>query len=120
MTKVTIVAEELDTPNPRFRASADHKESVGSTPGAALDALTAQLDPAETGTLIVVQNFEGDKFFTHAQQHRLEELLVKWREARDSGKTLASEEQAELEALVDAELDGSARRASAISSELRK
>lgn len=120
MTKVTIVAEDVDLPGPRFRASADHKESVGNTPGAALDALTAQLDPAETATIIVVQKFQGDQFFTEVQQLRMEELLAKWRAARDSGKALAPADQAELEALVDAELDGSARRASAIASELRK
>lgn len=120
MTKVTIVPEDIDTPNPRFRASADHKESVGNTPGAALDAMFAQLDPAERATLIVVQNLEGDQFFTQAQQLRMEELLAKWRAARDSGKIFTPGEQAELEALIDAELDASARRASAIASELRK
>lgn len=120
MTKVTIVAERADSPNPVYRASAQQTESVGSTPGAALDALTAQLGSEVTGTLIVVQNFRGDEFFTDTQQHRMEELLTRWREARTAGRALGAEDQAELENLVDAELDGSARRSAAIVHELRK
>jgi hypothetical protein len=120
MTKVTITADHPNSPDTTFRASALQRESVGRSPGAALDALTAQLDEKRAGTLIVVQNLHGDEFFTEAQQQRMEELLVKWRAARQAGNALASEDQSELEALVDAELDGSAQRAAAMVRELRK
>jgi hypothetical protein len=120
MTKVTITAEQPGSPDTMFRASAREGESVGRTPGAALDALTEQLGDATAGTLIVVQNLHGDEFFTDEQRSRLEALLVKWREARQSGETLPAGDKAELEALVDAELDGSGRRAAAMASELRK
>lgn len=62
MTKVTITAEQPDSPDTLFRASAMEIESVG----------------------------------------------------RERGETLSSEARAELEALVDSELDGSARRAAAM------
>ena len=114
MTKVTITAEQPDSPDTLFRASAMEIESVGPTPGAALDALTARLGNANVGTLIVVQNLHGDEFFSEAQQHRLRELLDQWRAVRERGETLSLEARAELEALVDSELDGSARRAAAM------
>jgi hypothetical protein len=118
MTKITIVAENPGSPEATFRASTQERESVGRTAGAALDALTQQLDPAETGTLIVVQNLRPDSFFTAAQQQRLQELLIRQRAAREAGKVLPSQEQTELEVLVDAELDGATRRAAAMAREL--
>ena len=69
MTTITILPEEKN-----YRAVAGKKESVGRTIGAALDALTAQLDEEESGTLVVIQNQRPDKFFTLAQQKRLAEL----------------------------------------------
>ena len=118
MTKVTIISENPGSPESAFRASGRNHQAVGHTPGAALDGLTRQLSDADTGTLIVVQNMRPDQFFTAAQQARLTELMAKWRNARDSGGTLDPVEQAELEALVDAELEGSGFRAEAMANEL--
>jgi hypothetical protein len=56
-----------------------------------------------------------DPFFTEPQQRRLEELMARWREAREAGLRLTPEDQAELEGLVDAELGAAAERAAAIS-----
>jgi hypothetical protein len=119
MTKITIVAENPGSPNARFRASAEDLESVGTTVGAALGALTDRLDPAEAGTLIVVQKLQPDEFFTAAQRDRLQELLTKRRTAHDSGCDLSQNELKELEQLVDAELDGATRRAAAMVRELQ-
>jgi len=44
--------------------------------------------------------------------------MEKWREARSKGLDLSPAEQAELEALVEVELDGSAGRTEAIAKEL--
>ena len=44
-----------------------------------MDALAAQLDQSEAGTLIVVQQMRPDRFFTADQQQRLDELMVRWR-----------------------------------------
>jgi hypothetical protein len=118
MTKVIITPETPGSPATAFRASAGRRESVAQTPGAALDALTKQLDYAEGGTLIVVQNMRPDAFFSIGQQKRLGELMEKWRTARTNGGELGAVEQTELETLVDLELDGSGARAEAMAKEL--
>lgn len=101
MTTISILPEEKS-----FRAVAGKKQSIGRTAGAALDALTAQLDEEESGTLLIVQNQRSDKFFSDAQKKRLSQLLEK----RD-GQTLSEAEEAELENLVEIELNGARLRA---------
>jgi hypothetical protein len=113
MTTIAILPEGLGAAQ-RYRAVAGEKQSVGKTAGEALDALTAQLDEPERGTLVVVQSFRPDPFFTASQRQRLEELWRGWRAAREAGTTLSPEEQAELEALVQAEVKASAERAKAL------
>jgi len=105
MTTITILPEAADS----YRALAGEKESTGRTAGEALDALTAQLAEDESGTLVIVQNRKADKFFTAPQQERLAELM-QLSEARH----LSTEEERELESLVEAELVGARRRASVL------
>jgi hypothetical protein len=62
----------------------------------------------------MVQYAQPDRFFTAAQQQRLAELMERWRNARDGGNAFPAEEQAELDALIEAELAGSAQRAAAL------
>lgn len=119
MTKVTIVAENPGSPDQTYRAAARNRQSVGRTPGAALDALAAQLDESETATLIVLQTLRPDEFFTANQQQRLGELLLRQRSAREMGTAFTASEQSELQSLVEAELDGAAARASAMVRELK-
>jgi hypothetical protein len=83
-----------------------------------LDALTAQLPADEASTLIIVQHLRPDRFFTAAQQQRLDTLMARWRTARDQGATLPTDEQTELEALIDAELQASADRAATLADAL--
>jgi hypothetical protein len=119
MTKVTIVAESPGSPDTTFRACAGDHQSVGRTAGAALDELTRQLGHDEGGTLIVVQSFRPDEFFSSEQRARLQELLGSWRAARSAGRPMSPDERAELERLVDEELDASARRSEAMARELQ-
>jgi hypothetical protein len=119
MTRVTIVAENPGSLDSTFRASAGDRQSVGPTAGAALDELTRQLGEDESGTLVVVQNFRADAFFSEAKQARLRELLVIWRAARSAGRPMPPDERVELEQLVDQELDASARRSAALARELQ-
>lgn len=119
MTTVTIVAENPGSPDATFRASARERESVGRTAGAALDELTRQLPDSEAGTLVIVQNFRPDSLFSAAQQARLRELLARSRAARSAGQPMAPDEKQELEELVDAELDASARRSDAMARDLQ-
>src|SRR5258706_16155784 len=113
MTKVAILPEPSVHGGVVYRAVAGARQAVAKTVGAALDALTAQLSPEESGTLVVVQNHQPDEFFTAEQQRRLEELMQCWRAARDTGKLLSPPEQTELNALVDAEVVASGQRAAA-------
>jgi hypothetical protein len=59
-----------------------------------------------------------DRFFAEPQQRRLEELMAKWRHARDAGRALSPEDQAELEGQVGAEVHAAAERAAAIGRDL--
>jgi hypothetical protein len=119
MTKVIITPERPALPHSQFRAAARGRESVGSTPGSALDALAGQLDESETNSFVVVQNLRPDEYFTAAQQQRLGELLAARRHAQDQGKELEPAVQAELEALIEVELEGATKRTAAMLKELQ-
>src|SRR5713226_8038922 len=119
MTKVAILPEPAVKGDTMYRAVAGTRQDVARTAGSALDALAAQLPPEESGTLVVVQNHRPDQFFTAEQQRRLEELMQLWRAARDAGKSLSSSEQAELKALVEAEVQASGERAAAVLADLQ-
>lgn len=58
MTKVAILPERSAKGVTMYRAVAGAHQAVANTAGAALDALTAQLSPDESGTLVVVQHHE--------------------------------------------------------------
>ena len=64
MVIVAIVPESGASPPTSYRAIAGEVQSVGNTAGQALDALTAKLGDEETGTLLVVQHPQPDRFFT--------------------------------------------------------
>jgi hypothetical protein len=114
MTTVSILPETGTSLPGGYRAIAGARNSRGPTAGAALDALSAQLDDEEAGTLVVVQNMKPDRFFTAAQQARLKELFDAWRTARDSGGVFPDGDRAELEALTMTELKASGSRAKAL------
>lgn len=97
-----------------YRAVSGQTQTVGKTPGQALDSLTELLDQDEAGTLVVIQRLRPDRFFTAEQQQRLSDLMTRWRAARDAGGPWSPEEQAELDALVDAEIRGAGERAAAL------
>jgi hypothetical protein len=114
MTTIAIVPEGREASPARYRAVAGHLQTVGSTVGQALDALTAQLDEPKGTTLVIVQHGQPDQFFTAIQQQRLEELMARWRTARDSGATLPTSEQTELDTLVEAEQRAALQRTAAL------
>jgi hypothetical protein len=114
MTTIAIVPENPGSPTTNYRAVAGANQATGKTAGAALDALTAQLGELDSTTLVVLQQARPDRFFTAEQQKRLEELMARWRTARDAGRSLPPEEQAELDALVLAELQAATERAKAL------
>ena len=70
MTAIAIVQEVNGTGTGRFRAVAGNTKSEGRTAGEALDALTARLGEKAEGTLVIVQHFRPDQFFTAGQVQR--------------------------------------------------
>jgi hypothetical protein len=114
MTPITLLP--ISTPNNEisYRAILGDKQSVGKTAGQALDALMSQLNQPSFSALLLIQNFEPDRFFTAAQQTRLAQLMEQWRTAQNEGHPLPPELQAELDELVDAELNATRDRAAAL------
>lgn len=119
MTKIAILPVPTGA-GVSYRAVTSDRESVGKTAGEALDALTTQLGTQETNTLVIVQNLRPDQFFTAEQQQRLAELMAHWRTARDQGYRLPPAEQAELDALIEAELKASEARTALLLDELAR
>ena len=107
MTGVSIHTENEDVQAPRFRAVAGRRQSVGRTAGEALDALLAQEGDSVESSAILVQRFIPDSFFTQAQYDRMRELF-------DRRASLNANESDELDALIDAELDATVKRTSAL------
>ncbi len=115
MTTVAILPETGSESGTTYRAVAGSKQSSGRTIGEAIDALTPQLENDDnSATLIIVQQQRPDMFFTAEQQQRREQLMAEWRAARDANVKLSSEAEAELEALVLAEVRAAGQRAAAL------
>lgn len=113
MTVVTIGPERTDTNAVVYRAASDDTEAVGNTAGQALDAITPHLPSDDAAAFVIVQHLGPDRFFSGEQLARLDELMARWRTARDNGGQLPPEEQAKLDELVAEELDAARRRAEA-------
>jgi len=113
MTTISILPITDESGNLSYRAIAGNQQTIGKTAGQALDALTLQLGQSDSILSLLIQTFQPDPFFTTAQQQRLSELMELWRTARDRGQTLSPQEQAELDALVNAELQATQQRLSA-------
>jgi len=118
MTTVVVLSNNQN--GKTFRAISGEKESFGETVGEALDAMAEELELTGRNAVVYVQDFQPDEFFTESQQTRLAELMGKWRAARDTGKRLSGDEQSELEKLIEAELEGSGRRAEKLANALGK
>jgi len=114
MTTIAIVPQTGGAAQKNYRAVAGAVHSEGGTVGEALDALTSKLGEPEGTTLVIVQRGRPDPFFSLAQQQRLEELMARWRQARDGKTRLTQGEQAELDSLVEAELRAAKDRAAAM------
>jgi hypothetical protein len=120
MTTVAILPISDASGERIYRAVAGDKQSTGKTAGEALDALTAQLEGNEFSTLLIIQSFRPDWFFSTEQQQRLSDLMNLWRTARDQGQTLPPEQQAELDSLVEAELKAATARTAALVQQLNQ
>jgi hypothetical protein len=122
MTTISILPITDESGNLSYRAisaernsegTAGNQQTIGKTAGQALDALLLQLGQSSSSLSLLIQTFQPDPFFTAAQQQRLSELMELWRTARDQGQLLSPQEQAELDALVNAELQATQQRLNA-------
>ena len=122
MTTISILPITDESGNLSYRAfsaernsegTAGNQQTIGKTAGQALDALTLQLGQSPSNLSLLIQTFEPDPFFTAAQQQRLSELMERWRTVRDREQTLSPQEQTELDALVNAELQATQQRLNA-------
>ncbi len=114
MAKVAVYQEPADSELMPYRAVSGEKQGLGHTAGEALDALASQLPPEDTESLVIVRSLRADRFFDAEQRRRLEELMALRRQAIAGNARLTAQEEAELEQLVDAELQAATRRASAL------
>jgi predicted Zn-dependent protease with MMP-like domain len=103
MTSIAIRSDQPETSERRFRAIAGDRQSVGRTMGEALDALTAEWGDSMQETVVLIQRFQPDQYFTQAQYERMQALLA-------CRPALTPEERTELEALIDAEVDATVTR----------
>jgi hypothetical protein len=110
MTTIQILQESPQSGKLRYRAIYQQHHAEGTTPGAALDALEDAL-PTDSGTMVILQKFKTDIFFSEQQQARLAELMGRLEANRAQGHDLAPGELAELERLVEQELRATIRRA---------
>ena len=120
MTTVAILPVETTLGTRSYQAFSGQRCAEGTTAGAALDALSLQFPELADEPMIVVQRFRPDQFFSATQQQRLQELMHLWREARDTGYPLLPADQEELDALIEAELVASGRRAEYVARGLGK
>jgi hypothetical protein len=118
---IGIVKEKENQQKTIYRAVRGNRQASGQTAGQALDNLEQILStsnmPEEESTLVILQRFQPDSFFTAEQQKRLRELTDRFNDARNRGQSLPSEEQLELEKLVEAEWEAAIKRASEIMSQ---
>ena len=117
MTRIAILPVPTADGGVTYQAIAGNRHSHGKTAGAALDALATQLAENE-GPLIIVQSLRPDRWFNADQQQRLADLMDRWRLARDRGTSLSTDEQRELETLVEMELQAATCRAATLAVEL--
>jgi translation initiation factor 2 beta subunit (eIF-2beta)/eIF-5 len=118
ITTIEIIQEQKDAQQTVYRAISGDQQVASTTPGHALDTLERMLavqgQEKDEGTLIIVQRFRPDAFFTAEQQKRLQELMDRFHDACATGQALSPEEKQELERLVDAEWHAAVERGTAI------
>jgi hypothetical protein len=93
-----------------FTAKSGEHEAHGPTAGDALNSLMAQLDDPNEARMVLVRPKRGDQYFSEEQTRRLVELTAARRAARDDGTEFPADQLAELNGLIEAELEGRINR----------
>lgn len=121
MLQTIEIFQESDTrKKEKYRAIHGMQQAEGKTPGKALDSLERLLadKEGETGSLIILQRFQPDAFFSKPQQERLKVLMNQFHEGINAEVALSQEDRAELEQLIDVEWMAAIARAATILTKL--
>lgn len=116
MTTITIVPE-IEQKKLIYKAICGNQETIGLTPGQALDLMeTSLITEGELmdETLVILQRFRGDDLFTKQQQEQLQELMEEFHQSLASETEFSAIKQQELTALAEAELEASIQRGTRI------
>lgn len=99
-----------------YRAVRGQQQAEGKTPGQALDSLEKMFATSgeAANSLIILQRFQPDTFFSEAQQLRLQELMSRFHNAISQDTSLTTEERTELKQLIDAEWTATIARTTTI------
>jgi hypothetical protein len=114
MSTIAVSPDSASSSPMMFRAIAGDREGIGPTVGDAVNAVTGPSAEVGETTLVIVQPMRPDRFFGAEQIRRLKELMTKWRDALNAGAKIPAGEQAELDALVAAELEAMIERTKAL------
>jgi hypothetical protein len=114
MQTISIFQESGNRKKPSYRAIQGQQQAKGKTPGQALDSLERLAKDQEENSLVILQRFGTDTFFSQQQQERLQDLMSQLQEAINDDASLTQSERAELEQLIDIEWAGAIARAAAI------
>ena len=127
MTTIEIIAE-VHQEKTIYRAICGQQEATGASPGEALDSIEQQLttlgdignigDINDSQTLIILQRFRPDSLFTREQQNKLQELMSQHHQAVATQKPLSTQQQEELENLVETEFEAAIERSSQLLSQI--
>lgn len=117
MTGVQILSIPAQRGRTNYQAVSGKQRANAETAGQALDAIS-QLLPCRETSVVIVQPFVEDEFFSESQSARLRELMHRWRECRDTGAPLSAADEAELQTLVETELLAATERTEALCAEL--
>jgi hypothetical protein len=114
MQTITIFQESGKRKKRSYRAVRGEQQAEGKTPGQALDSLEKLSSSQGENSLVILQRFQVDAFFTQTQQERLKKLMTQLQETLKMDTTLSPAERAELERLIDAELAGAIARGASL------
>ena len=70
MSTISIHKDTDPASKPRYRAIAGDRQVFGATRGQALDALTAEWGDKVQETVILIERFDPDMYFTEEEQRR--------------------------------------------------
>jgi hypothetical protein len=84
MTTALLLPETTSSGKTVFWAVVGERRFSGHTPGEAIDAMLKSLPPSEQTSLLLRQ-FGADEFFLEPKRARLQLLMDKWRQNRDTG-----------------------------------